>query len=470
MLGGFFDKIKNKFQELTTKDDEEVTEQTLGVFTVNALPEALVEGQTYKLKPLDAVLFAGNDPVANIIKKITLHEVVPRIDKPFHELWTHAGIIVDKTVLPLDCLEEGKLYLYESVFSGTVAGYVYSKVLPVDHPTKVGSFHLGPQIRDFAAVVNEGDSDVGICPLSPDARAFLEQRLKENPNLILDLYNKYKDFGYPITNILPVVASASKSLYEDLQYWSKLTSNFFPGQEEPKTVVFCSELVSIIYKEIGHSTFKEASPDTFTPLAVEVVPEFGSIVYYAKEDKVLLLQNGDTLSANPEDTRAQKLIKSMRLQDHWIDMPPGGGVPPNAQKAGEDVDGVELYVARVKIGSAFRLGKIRATDKVPYVNYFGREVQINYGHEVLASLADTEWVAAENGEVPENAVAAGVEEDGNLFYIARAPVGKETFLGFETHKGGYAVGGVAPHLGCARVPFDGEEVKAEKYQVLCHKD
>ncbi|KAI9344064.1 hypothetical protein BDR26DRAFT_226867 [Obelidium mucronatum] len=343
-----------------------------------------------------------------------------------------------------------------------------TSVLPVDHPTKVGSFHLGPQIRDFAAVVNEGDSDVGICPLSPQERAFMEARLKENPNLLLDLYHQYKDFGYPITNILPVIASASKSLYEDLQYFSRLSTDFFPHKEK-KTVVFCSELVSIIYKEIGHNTFKTASPDTFTPLAVEVVPEFGSIVYYAKEDKVLLLQNGDTLSANPVVTRAQKLINSLRLQDHWIDMPPAGGVPPNAQKAGEDVDGVELYIARVKIGSSYRLGKIRANEKVPYVNYFGREVQINYGHEVLANLDDTVWVTAEGGSIPSHAVEAGVEEDGTLFYIARAPVGHDSFLGFDLHKGGYSVGGVAPNLGGARVPYDGEEVKAHHYQVLCHK-
>ncbi|KAJ3079431.1 hypothetical protein HDU99_010915, partial [Rhizoclosmatium hyalinum] len=174
-------------------------------------------------QPLDAVLFAGADPVANFIKKIELHEVVPRLDTPFHELWTHAGILVDKSVLPLDCLEEGKLYLYESVFSGEVAGYVYSKVLPVDHPTKPGSFHLGPQIRDFAAVVKEGDSDVGICPLTPEERAFMEARLKENPTLLLDLYNKYHEFGYPITNLLPVVASASQSLYKDLEIFSNVT-------------------------------------------------------------------------------------------------------------------------------------------------------------------------------------------------------------------------------------------------------
>ena len=44
------------------------------------------------------------------------------------------GIILNKTVLPLDCLEQDKLYIYESIFTGTVLGYTYSRVFPVDHP------------------------------------------------------------------------------------------------------------------------------------------------------------------------------------------------------------------------------------------------------------------------------------------------------------------------------------------------
>ncbi|KAJ3285342.1 hypothetical protein HDU79_007389 [Rhizoclosmatium sp. JEL0117] len=426
----------------------------------------------YNLKPLDAVLFAGADPVANFIKKIELHEVVPRLDTPFHELWTHAGILVDKSVLPLDCLEEGKLYLYESVFSGEVAGYVYSKVLPVDHPTKPGSFHLGPQIRDFAAVVKEGDSDVGICPLTPEERTFMEARLKENPNLLLDLYNKYHEFGYPITNLLPVIASASQSLYKDLEIFSNVTKEFFPHpSQSKKNTVFCSELVSIIYKEIGHKSFANASPDTFTPLAVEVVPEFGNAVYYAKENKILLLTNNDrTLSANPLVTRAQKKIQSLKLHDHWVQMPPGGGVPEGAQKVGHDTDGVEIYVARVKIGSAYRLGKIRQGAKFPLVNYFEREIEIRYGHEVLHSLEDTVWVEDKNGNVPAHAVEAGCEEDGTCFYIARVAVGHHgLFQGFDKHEGAYSCGGVAINLKGARVPFGGKELHETVYQVLCHK-
>ncbi|KAJ3115349.1 hypothetical protein HK100_001372 [Physocladia obscura] len=435
---------------------------------VKRLHEISINGD-YELKPLDAVLFAGSDPVAGFIKKIELHEVVPRIQRPFHELWTHAGILVNKSVLPLDCLEDGKMYLYESVFSGKVAGYVYSTILPVDHPVPKDSFHLGPQIRDFEAVVAEGDADVGICPLTKSQREFLEAKFSANPNLLLDLYHQYHDFGYPITNILPVIASASQPLYADLQYFNKISLEFFPHKEKKK-VVFCSELVSIIYREIGHKSFSTSSPDTFTPLAVEVVPEFGSIVFYAKENKTMRLKNGK-ISADPHTTRTLSLLQSQKYHKNWISMPPGGGVPANAEQAGTDTDGTKLYVARVKIGSAWRLGKIREGDKTPFVAYFDREVRINYGHEVLATLSDTVWVEAEGGHVPSRAVEAGIEEDGTPFYVARAIVGESNgFLGFEHHAGVYAPGAVAKNLGSARIPFNGVEVKAPKYEVLCHSD
>ncbi|KAJ3063617.1 hypothetical protein HDU98_000575 [Podochytrium sp. JEL0797] len=416
----------------------------------------------YHLKPLDAVLFSGNDPVANMIKRIELHEVVPRINRPFH---------VNKEVLPLDCLEEGKMYIFESVFSGQVAGYVYSKILPVDHVVAAHGNHLGPQIRDFEAVVNEGDSNVGICPLTPEQRKFMESRFAENPNLLLDLYNKYHDYGYPMTNILSVVASASQSLYNDLQLLHKETTEFFPHhKEQKKDTVFCSELVSIIYKEIGHPSFVNAAPDTFTPLAVEIVPEFGSVVFYAKENKVSLLKHGNKVSTGSMATKAQKMIKNLAISDRWIKMPPSGGIPPGAEPAGKDLDGTNLYIARAEIGGAFYLGKIGENWEFPCITYFGREVRINFGHEVLASLDGLYWEDANDGHVPLLAVKAGMEEDGRYLYVARGLVGaSHGVMGVGKREGAYAPGVVATHLKGAKFPFDGKEVSLPHYQVLCQK-
>ncbi|KAJ3339006.1 hypothetical protein HDU83_007842 [Entophlyctis luteolus] len=427
-------------------------------------------------QPLDAVLFSGNDPVATVIKRIELHE----------ELWTHAGIIVDKTVLPLPFIEPGKMYIYESVFSGTVVGYTCeqrtmlrkdsnikfisdSNVLPVDHIVSKGGNHLGPQIRVLEDVVNEVSCNVGICPLSQSDRDFAERRLKEDPDLLVRLYNKYHDFGYPITNILSIVASASQSLYNDLEAVHTSMKRYFPNHQDEKDTVFCSELVSIIYREIGHASFMNAKPDTFTPLAVQVVPEFGNIVYYAKENKVCLIKRDNKISKGSIISQAQKIIKSLALHDHWVSMPPAGGVPPGADAVGRDIDGTPLFVARVKIGDAFYLGKIGQTWAFPLITYFEREVPINFGHEILTSTAGMKWIDARDGVVPANAVKAGMEETGEFLFVARAKVGKsQGVFGVNKHDGEYAPGMVAPHLKAAKIPFGGKELSVREYQVLCN--
>ncbi|KAJ3001335.1 UNVERIFIED_CONTAM: hypothetical protein HDU68_006939, partial [Siphonaria sp. JEL0065] len=111
------------FKNLIGKNEETTSEIAAEAAVVTKLSELQVGD--YKIKPLDAVLWAATDPkdpLASIIKRIELHECVPKIEHPFHELWTHSGIIVDKTVLPLDCLEDGKLYVFESVMAGQIAG------------------------------------------------------------------------------------------------------------------------------------------------------------------------------------------------------------------------------------------------------------------------------------------------------------------------------------------------------------
>ncbi|KAI9344074.1 hypothetical protein BDR26DRAFT_858106 [Obelidium mucronatum] len=317
------------------------------------------------------------------------------------------------------------MYLYESVFSGTVAGYVYSTILPVDKNVPVGGNHLGPQIRDFEAVVNEGESNVGICPLTDEQRSFVEAKFKENPRILLDIYFEYKHFGYPMTNILGVVASASDGLYEDLRKFNQFTASILPG--------------------------------------VQVVPEFGNNVYYAKENKVSLLKHGNKIATGFNPTKAQKLLKSVALTDEWVKMPPSGGVPPDAESVGQDMDGERLFVARVKIGSAYYLGKIGETWKFPYVTYFNREVPIRFGHEVLKSVKGMKWEDAENGRVPLTAVKAGMEEDGTYLHIARGIVG-----GVGKKEGCLTPGMVAAHLKGAKIPYGGKEVTLSCYQVLCY--
>ncbi|KAI8609805.1 hypothetical protein BC830DRAFT_1148817 [Chytriomyces sp. MP71] len=358
------------------------------------------------------------------------------------------------------------MYLYESVFSGTVLGYTYSRVLPVDHQVSPGGNRLGPQIRDFEKVVDEGTVNVGIAPLSSEQRRFVESKLKTNPNLLLDLYHKYKDYGYPIKNLLSVVSAASENLRHELNLIGDLASKVIGHHEPKKDTVFCSELVSIVYKEFGLPTFIASPPETFTPLEVEVAHEFDQTIFYAKENGVSLMKH-NRVKTGAISTQAEKLIKSLAMSSNWVAVK--SGIPEGAQPAGEDVNGKKLFIARVKIGSAYYLGKIREDWSFPLVTYYEREVPINFGHEVLANLTGMKWVDASHGDVPGGAVKAGIEEDGSYLYISRAIVGdSHGILGVGKKAGAYAPGTVAKHLKNARIPFGGKEVKVEHYQVLCH--
>ncbi|KAJ3270271.1 hypothetical protein HDU76_011182, partial [Blyttiomyces sp. JEL0837] len=249
---------------------------------------------------------------------------------------------------------EGKLYLYESIFSGEVLGYVYSKVLPLDHKVAKGGYHLGPQIRDFEAVIDEVDSDVSVCPLDHEQRARVRDMLAKNPNHFLELYQKYHDYTYPMS-VLPQLAAASEGLYKDLTRVKDTLTSHFPTFADKKDAVFCSELCAIVYKHLLLDSFKDAKPDSFTPLEVEVVPEFAGKVYYAKEDGIKLLKHGGKVPSDERKTKGTNLIQSLLHHQHWEKVEADGGVPAGSAVAGEDVDSQPLYIARVRIGDTVQI-------------------------------------------------------------------------------------------------------------------
>ncbi|KAJ3022571.1 UNVERIFIED_CONTAM: hypothetical protein HDU68_009043 [Siphonaria sp. JEL0065] len=427
----------------------------------------------YQLQPFDTVLFAGNDAVAKMIGKVTLHEVVPNLKRPFHRLWTHSGILVDKSVLPLSCLEDGKLYIYESVFSGEVAGMVYSKVMPVDRP--VANSHLGPQIRDFHDVLQEVTCDVAICPLSPAHRANLNYHLTRNPRFLLDLHSQYKHHSYPLGNIFKVIASASEKLYNTFNTFKSL------GLTSESKSIFCSELVSTIYRAAKLPSFLEMNPAEFSPLELEVAREFDGKVLYVKENGNVLIKGSGrnrAVSSTPRTTTARKVLDSkMHKSDFWVKVEPKGGVPEfqkngkRTEFAGLDFHGEPLYLARAKIGHSLLIGKIQHGWETPLVSYFDREVPIAYGHEILVCYDGLVWVNAENGSVPPNALVAGMEDDGTFLHAARGELKyQKTVLGVKVGKQevSLCLGKVAAKgYNAAKMTVDGREVEIPKYQVLC---
>lgn len=65
------------------------------------------------------------------------------------------------------------------------------------------------------------------------------------------------------------------------------------------------------------------------------------------------------------------------------------------------------------------------------------------------------WVPAWNDEVPQDAVPLGHEADGTPLYVARA-----------YFAGGLHIGKVRRGFGAANIPYAGEEVKVNPYEVL----
>ena len=67
---------------------------------------------------------------------------------------------------------------------------------------------------------------------------------------------------------------------------------------------------------------------------------------------------------------------------------------------------------------------------------------------------DLTWVDASNGHIPTGAIQGGFNEENDPLYIGRA-----------RHEDSYAVGKINAEHGCCYIPYGGEEIAKEEYQV-----
>ena len=203
---------------VTQSENSTITETTLSPVSFQTVVKSVLKFKKqnggYRIKPLDLILFKGEDAIGKMIQNIEEKWVSHHARKPDGTLWTHVGVIVDKTILPLECLEEDKLYIYESIFTGTVLGYTYSRVFPVDHPFLNGKInHSGPQLRPFVTSCLETSADIAIAPLKIKEREKLYSRgLQTLQQIMLSHYNEYYHYGYPMS-VIPQFAAASDGLY-----------------------------------------------------------------------------------------------------------------------------------------------------------------------------------------------------------------------------------------------------------------
>lgn len=130
----------------------------------------------------------------------------------------------------------------------------------------------------------------------------------------------------------------------------------------------------------------------------------------------------------------------------------GGEVPPNAFIGGED-NGEALFVGRGNFNNSQIPGKLLATHGCCYVPWGGNENPLNE-YEVLCDF-NGGWIDCSGANIPSTALPAGETEDGEPLYVGRV-----------FHNGCLTIGKVQESHGVCYVPYGGEELPFQAYQIL----
>ncbi|PSN42633.1 hypothetical protein C0J52_08684 [Blattella germanica] len=130
-----------------------------------------------------------------------------------------------------------------------------------------------------------------------------------------------------------------------------------------------------------------------------------------------------------------------------------GSVPEGAAVCGLDKDGTNIY-----IGRAFHEGDMLPAKIVPskggaFVAYGGTE----HGKSQYEALCDgiLSWQTASGGQVPFGALPVGQTANGEPLYVGRV-----------LHDGSLQMGKVHPSHGVCYVPYAGQELTFQTYDVL----
>ena len=188
-------------------------------------------------KPLDLLLFRGDDLVSNVI--LELQE-----NANGEGSFSHAGLIVTSECMPfVEELKNGRLYVWESTMSMSLGGIT-------DGVPDVESGHgkLGVQIRDLEDVVcsyTKDDAYVAWCRLVPNP--WNERSPGHIDNVIENMRSCHKDYGSKMYEINPL------SLLASIIPCLRPFRNALEKDEDQleQDYVFCSELVALVYRRMG---------------------------------------------------------------------------------------------------------------------------------------------------------------------------------------------------------------------------
>ncbi len=202
-----------------------------------------------KIKPLDLILFAGNNFVSKTIRLV---------EKEKLGLGTisHVGIVITKEILPhIKELKANHFYIWEST---------NSKMKLSNHPKDIlGKSKFGVQIRDLREVIEYYLSYQGKVywgkinehPFKIRSKESLPSFVQRKKTIIEKFVDIEKNYGNSQFNLsfIDLAASIFTSL-RPLRRFKNRLKKFFKRKKKYKksyTPLFCSEFVAIIYKTIS---------------------------------------------------------------------------------------------------------------------------------------------------------------------------------------------------------------------------
>jgi len=201
------------------------------------------------MNPLDLIFFKGADLIS---KTVLLAEAINSGNSSF----SHVGIVVNKELLNLDLMEPDLLYILESTVSD-------GKVLDINEKRVIGV-----QIRPLQEVVNsyKAESDCSVAYVKLKHNPFITNR-EQTISIFRQTYKNYSNSFYNM-NILHLLSSVFPCLRKPRQVFDKIVhfglttitnNNYFDRHRW----VFCSELIAIIYLDLG--IISNINPETVIP-------------------------------------------------------------------------------------------------------------------------------------------------------------------------------------------------------------
>lgn len=196
------------------------------------------------LNSLDLICFRGGNSIADFI---TYLEKIQGSKKLRYKLWkkkkihipadafSHLGIIVKSDILDDPRLKPNTPYIFESTMSGFLTDGVYNIE---------GEVFLGVQLRNFDDVMRGYDSviDSKIAVARLDRSLFDEADNNDIKNSFTEIFNKYNHIPYDLNPV-----SLLSSILKPVRYLRCIAETTTSSTDW----LFCSELVAIVYQELG---------------------------------------------------------------------------------------------------------------------------------------------------------------------------------------------------------------------------